>query len=202
MPIRLLIVDDHPVVRVGMRGMFSGDPRFEIAGEAEDGRAAVTLAAELKPDVILMDLRMPVLDGVSALQAIRAAQPEIRVLILTTYDSDQDIRRALDAGAVGYLLKDTPREELYRAVLLAAEGRAVLGMTVSSRLFAGDALSEREIAVLAFAAQGETNAGIGKRLHISEATVKTHLKHIYAKLGVTDRAAAVAVALKRRIISN
>ncbi|MBE2270562.1 MAG: response regulator transcription factor [Anaerolinea sp.] len=202
MPIRLLIVDDHPVVRVGMRGMFSGDPRFEIAGEAEDGRAAVTLAAELKPDVILMDLRMPVLDGVSALQAIRAAQPEIRVLILTTYDSDQDIRRALDAGAVGYLLKDTPREELYRAVLLAAEGRAVLGMTVSSRLFAGDVLSEREIAVLAFAAQGETNAGIGKRLHISEATVKTHLKHIYAKLGVTDRAAAVAVALKRRIISN
>lgn len=202
MALRLLIVDDHPVVRMGMRGMFSGDARFSIVGEAEDGQSAVQLAAELAPDVILMDLRMPGMDGLSAAAHIHATQPKIRVLILTTYDSDQDIRRALDAGAAGYLLKDAPREELYRAVLLAAEGKSALGMTVSSRMFTQDGLSEREIAVLGFAAQGETNANIGKHLHISEATVKTHLKHIYAKLGVSDRAAAVAVAIKRHIISS
>lgn len=202
MAIRLLIVDDHPVVRVGMRGIFGGDERFVIVGEAEDGQLAVKLAAELLPDVILLDLRMPVLDGVSAMQKILDAQPQARILILTTYDSDQDIRRALDAGALGYLLKDSPREELYRAVVLAAEGKPVLSMSISGRLFAGgdDALTEREIEVLAHAGKGETNAGIAKRLHISEATVKTHLKHIYAKLGVTDRAAAVAVALNRHII--
>lgn len=202
MAIRLLIVDDHPVVRVGMRGIFGGDERFVIVGEAEDGQSAVKLAAELLPDVILLDLRMPVLDGVSAMQKILDAQPQARILILTTYDSDQDIRRALDAGALGYLLKDSPREELYRAVVLAAEGKPVLSMSISGRLFAGgdDALTEREIEVLAHAGKGETNAGIAKRLHISEATVKTHLKHIYAKLGVTDRAAAVAVALNRHII--
>ncbi|MBK9746150.1 MAG: response regulator transcription factor [Chloroflexi bacterium] len=202
MAIRLLIVDDHPVVRVGMRGIFGSDERFVIVGEAEDGQLAVKLAAELLPDVILLDLRMPVLDGVSAMQKILDAQPQARILILTTYDSDQDIRRALDAGALGYLLKDSPREELYRAVVLAAEGKPVLSMSISGRLFAGgdDALTEREIEVLAHAGKGETNAGIAKRLHISEATVKTHLKHIYAKLGVTDRAAAVAVALNRHII--
>lgn len=202
MAIRLLIVDDHPVVRVGMRGIFGGDERFVIVGEAEHGELAVKLAAELLPDVILLDLRMPVLDGVSAMQAILDAQPQARILILTTYDSDQDIRRALDAGALGYLLKDSPREELYRAVVLAAEGKPVLSMSISGRLFAGgdDALTEREIEVLAYAGKGATNAGIAKHLHISEATVKTHLKHIYAKLGVTDRAAAVAVALNRHII--
>ncbi|MBK8031053.1 MAG: response regulator transcription factor [Chloroflexi bacterium] len=177
MAIRLLIVDDHPVVRVGMRGIFGGDERFVIVGEAEDGQLAVKLAAELLPDVILLDLRMPVLDGVSAMQKILDAQPQARILILTTYDSDQDIRRALDAGALGYLLKDSPREELYRAVVLAAEGKPVLSMSISGRLFAGgdDALTEREIEVLAHAGKGETNAGIAKRLHISEATVKTHL---------------------------
>ncbi len=202
MAIRLLIVDDHPVVRVGMRGIFGGDDRFVIVGEAENGRLAVKLATELLPDVILLDLRMPVMDGVSAMQAILAVRSEARILVLTTYDSDQDIRRALDAGALGYLLKDSPREELYRAVVLAAEGKPVLSMTISGRLFAGgdDALTEREIEVLAYAGKGDTNAGIAKRLHISEATVKTHLKHIYAKLGVTDRAAAVAVALNRHII--
>ncbi|MBN8634791.1 MAG: response regulator transcription factor [Anaerolineae bacterium] len=202
MAIRLLIVDDHPVVRVGMRGIFGGDDRFVIVGEAENGRLAVKLASELLPDVILLDLRMPVMDGVSAMQAILAVRSEARILVLTTYDSDQDIRRALDAGALGYLLKDSPREELYRAVVLAAEGKPVLSMTISGRLFAGgdDALTEREIEVLAYAGKGDTNAGIATRLHISEATVKTHLKHIYAKLGVTDRAAAVAVALNRHII--
>ncbi|MBN8636051.1 MAG: response regulator transcription factor, partial [Anaerolineae bacterium] len=137
MAIRLLIVDDHPVVRVGMRGIFGGDERFVIVGEAEDGQLAVKLAAELLPDVILLDLRMPVLDGVSAMQKILDAQPQARILILTTYDSDQDIRRALDAGALGYLLKDSPREELYRAVVLAAEGKPVLSMRISGRLFAG-----------------------------------------------------------------
>lgn len=200
-PIRILVTDDHPVVRAGIIGMFSGHSEFEIVGEAAHGEAAVTLAHQLQPDVILMDLRMPILSGIEAMQRILSTHPGIRILVLTTYDSDQDIHTALNAGAAGYLLKDAPREELYHAVRLAVQGKTALGMTVSTRLLEQkDGLSERETAVLSLAAQGDTSKEIGKKLHISEATVKTHLKNIYAKLGVADRAAAVALALERNII--
>lgn len=200
-PIRILVTDDHPVVRAGIIGMFSGHSEFEIVGEAAHGEAAVALAHQLQPDVILMDLRMPILSGIEAMQRILSTHPGIRILVLTTYDSDQDIHTALNAGAAGYLLKDAPREELYHAVRLAVQGKTALGMTVSTRLLEQkDGLSERETAVLSLAAQGDTSKEIGKKLHISEATVKTHLKNIYAKLGVADRAAAVALALERNII--
>jgi DNA-binding NarL/FixJ family response regulator len=199
--IRILVADDHPVVRAGIIGMFSGHSEFEIVGETANGEEVAALADQLQPDVILMDLRMPVLGGIEAMQRILRAHNSIRILVLTTYDSDQDIHMALSAGAAGYLLKDAPREELYQAVRLAVQGKTALGMTVSTRLLEPkEGLSEREIAVLSLAAQGDTSKMIGKKLHISEATVKTHLKHIYAKLGVTDRAAAVALALERNMI--
>jgi DNA-binding NarL/FixJ family response regulator len=205
MPIRILIADDHPVVRAGLVGIFSGRAEFAVIGEAEQGAQAVALVESLRPDVLLLDLRMPVMSGLEAMRAILARDASARILILTTYDSDQDIEAALNAGAMGYLLKDAPREELYQAVRAAAQGRRALGMTVSARLLerraqGGDALTEREMAVLALAAQGKINAAIGQALHISEATVKTHLKHIYAKLDVPDRAAAVAAALARGIL--
>lgn len=204
-PIRILIADDHPVVRAGIIGMISGHNEFQLVGEAANGEEAVLLAAQLQPDIILMDLRMPSKGGIEAMQQVLRAQPGIRILILTSYDTDQDIHAALNAGAAGYLLKDAPREELYQAIHLTLQGKTVLGMTVSTRLLEqirvpGEALSERETAVLALAAQGHTNKAIGKKLHISEATVKTHLKHIFGKLGVSDRTAAVTTGLKRGII--
>jgi DNA-binding NarL/FixJ family response regulator len=204
-PIRILIADDHPVVRAGIVGMFSGHNEFHVVGEAANGEEVVVLAAQLQPDVILMDLRMPALGGLEAMQRILDIQANVHILVLTTYDTDQDIHAALSAGAAGYLLKDAPREELYQAVRLAVQGKTVFGMTVSTRLLdqkrvPAETLNERETAVLALVAQGDTSKIIGKKLHISEATVKTHLKHIYAKLGVTDRAAAVALALERKII--
>jgi DNA-binding NarL/FixJ family response regulator len=204
-PIRILIADDHPVVRAGIVGMFSGHSEFQVVGEAANGGEVIRLAEQLHPDVILMDLRMPTLNGVEAMQRILRTQPNVHILVLTTYDTDQDIYTALSAGAAGYLLKDAPREELYQAVHLAVQGKTAFGMSISTRLIEqqrlpGETLSEREITVLALVAQGDTSKMIGKKLHISEATVKTHLKHIYTKLGVTDRAAAVALALERNII--
>lgn len=201
--IRILVADDHPVVRAGIVGMFSGQSEFQVVGEAENGENAIRLAEQLRPDVILMDLRMPVIGGLDAMQHILKNQTGIRILILTTYDSAQDIQIALGAGASGYLLKDAPREELYQAVRMVHQGKTALGMTVSTRLFEqtqSEIFTEREIAVLSLAAQGDTNQAIGKKLRISESTVKTHLKHIYAKFGVADRAAAVALALERNII--
>jgi DNA-binding NarL/FixJ family response regulator len=206
-PIRILIVDDHPVVRDGLRGMLSRDPDFEVVGEAEDGRAALTAAETLEPDVILMDLRMPGMGGAAAIRELGERNLAARVLVLTTYDTDSDVVPALEAGATGYLLKDSPREELVRAIRAAARGEAVLAPSVATRLVsqlrapAHDALSERELEVLRLIAQGETNRGAAARLFISEATVKTHLLHIYAKLDVNDRAAAVAVAYERGLLT-
>ncbi|HEU5157400.1 MAG TPA: response regulator transcription factor [Streptosporangiaceae bacterium] len=205
--IRLLIVDDHPVVRDGLRGMFASDPRFEVAGEAADGARAIALAETLRPDVVLMDLRMPGTDGVSAITGMAERGLPARVLVLTTYDTDSDVLPAIEAGATGYLLKDAPREELFRAVLAAARGEAVLSPTVASRLLsqvrtpAKEPLSQRELEVLGLVARGSTNREAAARLFISEATVKTHLLHIYAKLGVNDRAAAVATAFERGLLT-
>jgi DNA-binding NarL/FixJ family response regulator len=206
-PIRLLIVDDHPVVRDGLRGMFAGAPEFEVVGEAADGGAALTLAEALLPDVILMDLRMPGLDGATAIRQLAERDLPCRVLVLTTYDTDRDVVHAIEAGATGYLLKDSPREELFRAVRATSRGESVLAPSVATRLVsqlraaAEEALSERELEVLALIAQGLTNRAAAARLFISEATVKTHLLHIYAKLDVNDRAAAVATAYERGLLT-
>ncbi len=205
--IRILIADDHPVVRSGLESMLSKQPDFEVAGEADNGHEAVKLTDELRPDVVLMDLRMPEMDGVAATKEIRARRPEANVLVLTTYDSDADILRAVEAGATGYLLKDSPREELYEAVRAAASGRALLAPVVAQRLMSHisksgqRALSRRELEVLDLVRRGLSNREVARSLHLSEATVKTHLIHIYGKLGVDDRTSAVNVALERGILS-
>ena len=206
-PIRILIVDDHPVVRDGLRGMLAGTSDLEVVGEASDGGEALAVVERLQPDVVLMDLRMPGLGGAPAIRALAERGASAKVLVLTTFDSDSDVVPALEAGATGYLLKDTPRDELVRAIRAAAQGDAVLAPSVASRLVsqlrepARDTLSERELEVLALIAQGETNRGAAARLFISEATVKTHLLHIYEKLDVNDRAAAVAAAYERGLLT-
>jgi len=205
-PIRLLIADDHPVVRDGLSGMFSGEDGFEVIGEAANGAQAVTLACALEPDVILMDLRMPEMDGVAAIAELARRKVAARVLVLTTYDTDSDVVRAVEAGATGYLLKDSPREDLLRAVRAAARGEAALSPSVATRLLgqvrapAQEPLSQREFEVLELVARGATNREAAAKLFISEATVKTHLLHIYAKLGVSDRAAAVAEGFQRGLL--
>jgi DNA-binding NarL/FixJ family response regulator len=204
--IRLVIADDHPVVRDGLRGMLESQPDFEVVGEASDGAAALRLAEVLKPDLILMDLRMPGMDGVAATREIKSLQPGIQVLVLTTYDSDADILPAIEAGATGYLLKDTSREELYRSIRAAARGETVLAPSVARRLIGHmrlpveEKLSSRELEVLGLVAGGLSNSDIASRLYISQATVKSHLIHIFGKLGVSDRTAAVTAALQRGLI--
>lgn len=204
--ISVLIVDDHPVVRDGLRSMFSADGRFEVVGEAADGRQAVTEAVALEPDVVLLDLRMPGGDGLTAIRELSRRQVPTRVLVLTTYDTDHDVLKAIEAGATGYLLKDTARDELFRAVEAASRGESVLSPAVTSRLMgqvrqpAAEQLSPRELDVLRLVASGASNREAAKQLFISEATVKTHLLHLYAKLGVRDRAAAVATAFTRGLL--
>jgi DNA-binding NarL/FixJ family response regulator len=204
--IRLLIADDHPVVRAGLRGILDNQPDFEVVGEAADGAEAVALTGRLLPHVVLMDLRMPKMGGVEAIGRIKADHPQVHVLVLTTYDSDADILPAIEIGATGYLLKDTPREELFEAIRAAAQGRPLLAPAVAARLMermrgpAEEALSSREIEVLALVAKGANNREVAGQLFISEATVKTHLLHIYSKLGVADRTAAVTTALERGIL--
>jgi DNA-binding NarL/FixJ family response regulator len=204
--IRVLIADDHPVVRAGLQGMLASQPDFELVGEAATGKEAVTLAAQLRPDVVLMDLRMAEMDGAAATAQIQTQQPKTPVLVLTTYDTNADILRAIDAGATGYLLKDTPRDELFAAIRSVAQGKAVLAPTVATRLLrqrqtpAGEALSARELEVLSLVARGASNKEIARSLHLSEATVKSHLIHLFGKLGVTDRTAAVTVALERGLL--
>jgi DNA-binding NarL/FixJ family response regulator len=205
-PIRIIIADDHMVVREGLKGLLNGQEDFAVVGEAADGRAAVQLVRDLSPDVVLLDLRMPGLDGVGAIRAIRVEGVAANILVLTTYDSDADIVPAIEAGATGYLLKDTPREELFRAIRATARGESVLAPAVASRLMtrmrapAQEQLSVREIEVLELVARGRSNKEVGRILHISEATVKTHLLHIFGKLDVGGRTEAVTVALERNII--
>lgn len=201
--ISVLVVDDHPIVRDGLRGMFTADPRFEVVGEAADGAEAVTAGERLRPDVILMDLRMPGTGGVAAIRQLAERGVPAKILVLTTYDTDSDVLPAIEAGAAGYLLKDATRDTLFRAVVSAAQGETVLAPTVAARLVrqvrgpAPQALSQREVEVLRLVAGGSTNREAANRLFVSEATIKSHLLHIYAKLGVKDRAAAVATGFSR-----
>jgi DNA-binding NarL/FixJ family response regulator len=205
--IRLLIADDHPVVRDGLSGMFAPDPEFEVVGEAADGAEAVRLATALRPDVILMDLRMPGTDGLAAITELARLGITSHVLVLTTYDTDTYVVPAIEAGATGYLLKDAPRAELLRAVRAAAAGQSVLSPSVATRLInrvrapAVEPLSAREIEVLELVAAGTTNREAAAKLFLSEATVKSHLLNIYAKLGVGDRAAAVAEGFNRGLLT-
>jgi DNA-binding NarL/FixJ family response regulator len=206
-PVRLLIVDDHPVVRDGLIGMFAADPGFEVLGEAADGAEAVRLAQELRPHVVLMDLRMPGTDGLTAITELAQRGIPVRVLVLTTYDTDSYVLPAIEAGATGYLLKDAPRDELLRAVRAAAAGQAVLSPAVAARLMNRvrtpdtGPLSQRELEVLQLVAAGRTNRQAAAGLFITEATVKTHLLNIYGKLGVGDRAAAVAEGYNRGLLT-
>jgi DNA-binding NarL/FixJ family response regulator len=205
MPVRVLLVDDHPVVRAGLRAILEAEPDFCVLGTCGSGAEAVCQAASLRPDVVLMDLRLPELDGVEATRQIVAAGTAA-VLVLTTYDNDADIVRALAAGAIGYLLKDSSRTDLTRGVRAAARGETVLAPLVATRLAArarGPAhpqLTPREMQVLRCVAEGLSNPDIGRLLFIGEATVKSHLTRIFDKLEVSDRTAAVTVAIARGVL--
>ncbi|MEU1032790.1 response regulator transcription factor [Streptomyces mirabilis] len=204
--IRVIVVDDHTVMRAGVVALLASEPGIAIVGEAGNGREAAELVQSLAPDLALIDLRMPVLDGVAATAEIVSGRTSTRVLILTTYDTDVEIERAVEAGAIGYLLKDTTREQLVDAIRAAARGETVLAPKVAERLVARMrrpapvALTGRELDVLNAVADGLSNAEIGKRLVIGEATVKTHLLRVFAKLDVSDRTHAVVVALERGLL--
>jgi DNA-binding NarL/FixJ family response regulator len=202
--VRVIIVDDHPVVREGLRAVLSTDPGITVLAECGSGEEAVRAAAEMAPDVVLMDLRLPGLDGVAATRQI-VAGGKSAVLVLTTYDTDGDIARAIGAGAVGYLLKDTPRRDLAAAVRATARGETVLAAPVAAKLVnhvrGASSLTERETEVLQRIARGLSNPEIGRELFISEATVKSHVTRIFGKLSVRDRTAAVTAAIARGILS-
>ncbi|MFD4439208.1 response regulator [Nocardia sp. NPDC058519] len=206
-PLRLILADDHVVMRAGLVALLQAEPSIQIVGEAADGAEAIELAERLAPDVALLDLRMPVMDGVAATREI-VRRTRTRVLILTTYDTDVDIERAIEAGAIGYLLKDTTRDQLVDAIHSAARGQTVLAPRVAERLVARIrrpdpiTLTPREIDVLRAVADGLSNPEIGRRLVIAEATVKTHLLRIFAKLDVNDRTHAVIVAMNRGLFTT
>lgn len=209
--IRILIADDHPVVREGLFAMLSRESDFEVVGEARDGVEAVNKAKELSPEVVLMDLRMPELDGVEAMNQIKSAKPDTKFIILTTYSDDDYIFRGIEAGARGYLLKDAPREELFKAIRAVHRGESLIQPVVASKVLdrltelsrrapSGEELSERELEVLRLIAKGAANKEIGVELSIAQSTVKTHISTIFQKLGVNDRTEAVTEALKKGII--
>jgi DNA-binding NarL/FixJ family response regulator len=209
--IKILIADDHPVVREGLFAMLSREPDFKVVGEAKDGAEAVDKARRLNPDVVLMDLRMPEVDGVEAMRQIRSTNPDIKFIILTTYSDDEYIFSGIEAGARAYLLKDAPREELFKAIRAVYKGESLIQPVVASRLIdrftelsrkvpSGEQLTERETEILQLMARGAANKEISAQLSISESTVKTHISNIFQKLGVNDRTEAVTQALRRGII--
>jgi len=209
--IRVLVVDDHPVVRSGLVGMLGVTEDISVVGEAGDGAEALALVESTRPDVVLMDLRMPRTDGVTATGAIVSGYPATRVLVLTTYDTDTDILHAVEAGAAGYLLKDTPHADLLDGIRAASRGETVLAPPVAARLMSrlrtpaappAPQPSPRELEVLAAVARGLSNAEIGRELYIGEATVKTHLQRLFTKLDVDDRTRAVTVAMERGLLPN
>lgn len=206
-PIRLLLVDDHPVVLAGMSAMLSEEPDFVVVGEARNGAQCLALVPQLDPDVVLMDLRMPEMGGTEATRRLTAQGDRPAVLVLTTYDTDADIVRAVEAGARGYLLKDADPQVLADAIRRAARGETVLAPAVAARLAdrlrspRSPELTARELEVLRCVAQGMSNAEVGRRLHIAEATVKTYLLRTFTKLDVNDRTAAVTTAYRLGLIA-
>jgi NarL family two-component system response regulator YdfI len=210
-PIRILVADDHLIIRQGLRLILETQDGFDLVGEASDGAEAVHLCAELKPEVVLMDLRMPGMDGLTAIEHLRVEQPEIAVVILTTFNEDDLMMRGLRAGARGYLLKDTDRETLFNTIRAARRGETLLKPEIIARVLSQSGgsgttipvqsdLTERELEVLRAVAQGERSKEIAINLGISERTVKAHLASIYNRLGVDSRAAAIAVASRRGLI--
>ena len=202
--IRVVVADDHPIVRSGIIALLQDADDVDVVGQASDGRAAVTVVLAERPDVVLMDLRMPVLDGTAATGAILAVEPDARILILTTYESDDQILAAIEAGATGYLLKAAPESEILAGIRATARGETALAPSAAAALVrratmkpsAGPTLSPRELEVLRLVAQGNSNPGIGRLLYLSETTVKTHLGHVFEKLGVNDRTRAVTRAME------
>lgn len=202
--IRVLIVDDHSVVRQGLAAIINRDPEMTVIAQAEDGQQAIEHFQEYQPDVTLMDLRMPQVEGVAAITAICAEFKQARIIVLTTYDGDEDIYRGLRAGAQGYLLKDTKADELLNAIRIVHSGQKYVPQAVGAKLLqrmSNPELSERELAVLRLMAQGMSNADIAMALIISESTVKSHVNRLLSKLGVNDRTQAVIVAVKRGLVS-
>ena len=213
--VRILIADDHLVVREGLQLILSSQPDFDLVGDAADGAAAVRLAGELQPDVILMDLRMPGMDGLEAIGHIRRQWPDIAIVILTTYNEDDLMLRGLQAGARSFLLKDTDRQTLFHTIRAAAQGETLLQPDILARVLThaqtppepkeqppSTDLTERELEVLTAVARGDRNKEIARALGVTERTIKAHLTNIYNKLGVDSRAAAVSVAIQREIIST
>jgi len=213
--IRVLIADDHMVVREGLRALLDAEPDLDPVGAASDGAEAVRLVGETAPDVVLMDLRMPGVDGIEAIRQIKARYPAVQIVILTTYDDDQYIVRGLRAGARGYLLKDTDRNVLFQAIRAAARGESLLPADVVDKVVAHlvdggrgtlpveqETLSPREAQVLGMLAEGAANKEIARRLEISERTVKAHVTGIFNKLGAGSRAEAVAIALRSGLLST
>jgi DNA-binding NarL/FixJ family response regulator len=209
--IKILIADDHPVVREGLFAMLSREVDFEVVGEAKDGAEAVNKTKELSPDIVLMDLRMPDMDGVEAMRQIKSAMPDVKFIILTTYSDDEYIFSGIEAGARAYLLKDAPREDLFKAIRAVYRGESLIQPVVASKLLdrfselsrrtpSGEGLSERELEILQLMAKGAANKEISAQLSIAQSTVKTHIANIFQKLGVNDRTEAVTQALKKGII--
>lgn len=202
--IRVLIADDHAIVRQGLATIIDRDPEMTVIAQAEDGEKAIALFREHQPDVTLMDLRMPQIGGVEAITAICAEFKLARIMVLTTYDGDEDIYRGLQAGAQGYLLKDAKPNELLNAIRIIHSGQKYVPPEVGAKLvqrMSNPVLSERELDVLRLMAQGMSNLDIGTALNIGESTVKSHVNRILSKLGVSDRTQAVIVAIKRGIVS-
>ncbi len=208
---KVLIADDHPVVREGLSAMLKKQPDIEVVGEAENGRECVEKTRKLRPDIVLMDLRMPEMDGVEAMRQIAATNPEVRFIVLTTYDNDEYIFKGIEAGARAYLLKDSPREELFKAIRAVHRGESLIQPAVAGKVLdrfaelsrqvqAPEALSDREVEVIKLMAEGAANKEIAVSLHISESTVKTHIQTIFQKLGVSERTGAGTQAIRKGII--